>query len=117
MPTFQDEKDRCSFTWNPGEWPYITRCVLAPHNYPKHVDHKQRSCGPKTRFDIGEELQAVIEVLTNPDNRGPSLHRDKLRTLAMEWPILAAVLGALLQRAHGEVPSSLRRAMKAVSDQ
>jgi hypothetical protein len=30
---------RCTVRWNPGHWPYVTRCVLdAPHSDAPHED-------------------------------------------------------------------------------
>jgi hypothetical protein len=30
---------RCTIRWNPGHWPYVTRCVLdAPHSGVPHED-------------------------------------------------------------------------------
>jgi hypothetical protein len=112
------DQQQCSFTWNPGAWPYLTRCTNVPHPTGKHVDrlgrvHEQVShsieplCG---------EVEALIAILTEPSYRSPSLHRDKCRTLAIEWPGLAAVLGALIQAAGREVPAPLRRAMKIVEE-
>lgn len=35
---------RCDFTWNPGEWPYVTRCILEEghDNQKKHMDNNGR---------------------------------------------------------------------------
>jgi hypothetical protein len=104
-------RGRCPFTWNPGEWPYLTRCSLQPHSG-VHVDGRGRKHEEEPGFGPAE---AVVTILTSPDYRSPTLHRDKLRTLAMEWPALAAALGALVKESGLEVPSPLRRAADVIA--
>jgi len=115
----------CSATWNPGEWPYITRCVLrANHGEHQHRDRKGRA--PTVRVYMTENVHeammrsqaadAVVTILTSPDHRGPTLHRDKTRTLAMVWPTLAAALAGLVQAHDKDVPSALRRALAIITE-
>ena len=110
----------CEFTWNPGQWPYLTRCSFAQGHGGQHVDGKSRTHSDvpaTTPQEILIAVDSVVTILASPDHRGPSLHRDKTRTLAMEWPELAAALASLVFACEKEVPSPLRRALKVMIEE
>lgn len=106
----------CPFTWNPGEWPYATRCQFGEGHPGRHLDKRGRAWIPRSD-EVGTAAAGVVQVVTDPDHRGPSLHRDKLRTLAMEWPTLAAVLAGLVEASGAEVPAPLRRARRLLAEE
>lgn len=106
----------CSFTWNPGAWPYIARCHLAEGHAGPHLSTRGTRYLPD-HDTLDGATQHLLRVLTDPDYRGPSLHRDKLRTLALEWPTLAAALGMVVRASGAEVPSPLRRAMTVLAQE
>lgn len=105
----------CTFTWNPGEWPYITRCVLTPgHTEHQHTDRHGRPHGASRMHRVDNWVDAVVDVLTIPDHRSPCLHSEKLHRLAMEWPTLAGALASLIEARGIAVPVTLRRARDTI---
>lgn len=111
----ETKEPTCTFTWNPGEWPYITRCVLPPgHTERHHTDRLGRPVALSMAHRADNWANAVVGVLTTPDHRSATLHRDKIHILAMNWPTLAAALASLIE-AHGKaVPVPLRRARDTI---
>jgi hypothetical protein len=64
--------------------------------------------------DRSDAIEALLTTVVVPSRRGPILHSEKLRRLAVEWPDLAARLGTLAEVYDRDVPASLRRAMMIV---
>lgn len=110
----EQKEPTCTFTWNHGEWPYITRCVLATGHEEHHADRHGRPHAASRMHRVDNWVNAVVAVLTEPDHRSACLHREKLHRLAMEWPTLAAALAALIAVRGVAVPDSLRRARDVI---
>lgn len=112
-------EETCSVEWNPEVWPYVARCAGKPgHAGDEHVSRGGAVYVELSARDcIDQSVRTIVTLLIAPDYRSPSLHRDKLRTLAMEWPSLAAALGMLVGSVGQEVPSPLRRALAAMEKQ
>lgn len=105
----------CTQTWNPGEWPYVTRCVMAPEHPHNHYDRRGRSMPAEAHETTNNWADAVVDILTTSDYRSATLHRDKIQVLAMQWPTLASALAALVESRGKEVPAPLRRARNAMA--
>ena len=67
MGKFKRDAERCPVTWNPGEWPYATRCNLrARHGKkthdPVHIDHR------------GRRFNGVTGAMSNPPEAEQEAH-------------------------------------------
>lgn len=111
--------DRCEFSWNPGVWPYLTRCVKDLGHAGDHESRTEKTYpaqlvvadGAGRRLAAG---QAIVDVLLS-DKTDRRLLREKHHVLAVEWPALAAVLNGLLESYGAENPfPSFRRAEQVV---